>query len=242
MVLVSRFRLSASWSVTCQKSFSSGRPLGRQSSAALLFSALSAQPRQIAKVWRGKNFENVTISTATSIAPPFNIAGKDPPTPVSVNRPFCRVEGVLRPSADSDIKFEVWLPPESAWNGKYQAIGNGGFAGSLIYRSMDRSLEVGYAVSGTDTGHSGRPLDATWALGHPEKIVAVVRISGDRTFLGTGRPQRSHRLCLRGAASVRLLGCSQLPQNLDHRNQSTGDTARARCASAAVLNVSPVWH
>jgi hypothetical protein len=74
-------------------------------------------------------------------------------------------------AADSDIKFEVWLPPESAWNGKYQGIGNGGFAGSLIYRSMDRSLKAGYAVSGTDTGHSGGPLDAAWALGHPEKIV-----------------------------------------------------------------------
>ena len=36
---------------------------------------------------------------------------------------------------------------------------------------MDRSLEAGYAVSGTDTGHSGGPLDAAWALGHPEKIV-----------------------------------------------------------------------
>jgi feruloyl esterase len=119
----------------------------------------------------GKNFGDATISAATSVAPPFNVAGKDPPTPVSVNKPFCRVEGVLKPSADSDIKFEVWLPPESAWNGKYQGIGNGGFAGSLIYRSMDRSLEAGYAVSGTDTGHSGGPLDAAWALGHPEKIV-----------------------------------------------------------------------
>ena len=36
---------------------------------------------------------------------------------------------------------------------------------------MDRSLEAGYVVSGTDTGHSGSPLDAAWALGHPEKIV-----------------------------------------------------------------------
>jgi Tannase and feruloyl esterase len=32
---------------------------------------------------------------------------------------------VLKPSVDSDIKFEVWLPPESVWNGKYQGVGNG---------------------------------------------------------------------------------------------------------------------
>ncbi len=119
----------------------------------------------------GKNFGDATISAAKSVAPPFSVMGKDPPAPVSVSKPFCRVEGVIRPSAESDIRFEVWLPPDSAWNGKYQGIGNGGFAGSLIYRSMDRALEADYAVSGTDTGHSGGPLEAAWALGHPEKIV-----------------------------------------------------------------------
>jgi Tannase and feruloyl esterase len=137
---------------------------------AVVFSASAAAATDCEGL-AGKNFGDASITAANSIAPPFNIAGKDPPTPVSVNKPFCRVEGVLKPSADSDIKFEVWLPPESAWNGKYQGVGNGGFAGSLIYRSMDRSLEAGYAVSGTDTGHSGGPLDAAWALGHPEKIV-----------------------------------------------------------------------
>ena len=80
------------------------------------------------------------------------------------------MQGTIRPSADSDIKFEVWLPPEGSWNGKYQGVGNGGFAGSLIYAPMSWALEAGYAVAGTDTGHSGGSLDADWALGHPEKI------------------------------------------------------------------------
>jgi Tannase and feruloyl esterase len=81
------------------------------------------------------------------------------------------VQGVIKPSADSDIKFEVWLPPQASWNGKYDAIGNGGFAGSLILPSLAWRLEEGYAVSGTDTGHPGGPLDAAWALGHPEKVI-----------------------------------------------------------------------
>ena len=63
------------------------------------------------------------------------------------------------------------MPPQAAWNSKYEGVGNGGFAGSLIYPSMDWALEAGYAVSGTNTGHSGGSLDAGWALGHPEKIV-----------------------------------------------------------------------
>ena len=88
---------------------------------------------------------------------------------MAVNAPFCRVQGSIKPSSNSDIGFEVWLPPQGAWNGKYEGIGNGGFAGSLIY-PMDWALEGGYAVSGTATGHSGGSLDAGWALGHPEKI------------------------------------------------------------------------
>jgi feruloyl esterase len=93
---------------------------------AVVFSASAAAATDCEGL-AGKNFGDASITAANSIAPPFNIAGKDPPTPVSVNKPFCRVEGVLKPSADSDIKFEVWLPPESAWNGKYQGVGNGGF-------------------------------------------------------------------------------------------------------------------
>jgi feruloyl esterase len=81
------------------------------------------------------------------------------------------VQGVIKPSADSEIKFEVWLPPAASWNGKYEGIGNGGFAGSLIYPSINWALTGGYAVSGTDTGHEGGPLDSDWAKGHPEKVV-----------------------------------------------------------------------
>src|ERR1051325_10181222 len=39
---------------------------------------------------------------------------------------FCRVAATLKPSSDSDIKVEVWLPA-SGWNGKFQAVGNGGW-------------------------------------------------------------------------------------------------------------------
>ena len=119
----------------------------------------------------GKTFGDASIATATPVMPPFSVMGLDPPAPVAVNAPFCRVQGTLKPSADSDIKFEVWLPPADKWNGKYQGVGNGGFAGSLIYPSMDWALEGGYAVSGTDTGHAGGSLESQWALGHPEKIV-----------------------------------------------------------------------
>jgi feruloyl esterase len=47
---------------------------------------------------------------------------------------FCRIEAVARPSADSEIHFEVWIPPAGAWNGKFQGVGNGNYAGSISYR------------------------------------------------------------------------------------------------------------
>jgi hypothetical protein len=83
---------------------------------------------------------------------------------------FCRVQGVIQPSTDSHIEFEVWLP-SSGWNGKFKGVGNGGFAGSINYGELAQAVIAGYAASSTDTGHKGGDTDARWALGHPEKIV-----------------------------------------------------------------------
>ena len=82
---------------------------------------------------------------------------------------FCRVAIESQPSADSDIKIEVWLPV-SEWNGKFQGRGNGGFAGEIDYHALAVALHEGYATASTDTGHAASGTDARWALGHPEKI------------------------------------------------------------------------
>jgi hypothetical protein len=82
---------------------------------------------------------------------------------------FCRVAIEARPSTDSDIKIEVWLPGGD-WNGKFQGRGNGGFAGEIDYHAMAVAVHEGYATAGTDTGHAAAGTDARWALGHPEKI------------------------------------------------------------------------
>jgi hypothetical protein len=82
---------------------------------------------------------------------------------------FCRVAGVLKPTPDSYIRFEVWLPA-SNWNGKFLGVGNGGFAGAIGYGSMGANLKRGYATAGTDTGHEADGEDASWAYHHPEKV------------------------------------------------------------------------
>ncbi len=83
---------------------------------------------------------------------------------------FCRVAGTIKPSADSDIQFEVWMPT-SGWNGKFQGIGNGGFAGYIGFDGLADAVQHGYAAASTDTGHRAGGTDAAWALGHQEKII-----------------------------------------------------------------------
>jgi len=80
---------------------------------------------------------------------------------------FCRVAGYATPTSDSHIGFEVLLPFEKDWNGRFLAAGNPGFIGSLSTGALTGIVQRGYVAAGTDTGH----VDGTaaWAIGHPEK-------------------------------------------------------------------------
>jgi feruloyl esterase len=115
---------------------------------------------------------NTTITLAHTVAAgTFTTPGATAAqaSPALTNLPaFCRVAATLRPSSDSDIKVEVWLPVAN-WNGKYQAVGNGGWAGSIVYAALAEALKRGYAASSTDTGHVGGT--AKDMLGHPEKLI-----------------------------------------------------------------------
>lgn len=81
----------------------------------------------------------------------------------------CRVTLTLRPSPDSEIKSELWLPPANAWNGKFLMEGGGGFVGSINTAGMANAVREGYASASTDTGHTGP--SGSFALGHPEKVI-----------------------------------------------------------------------
>jgi len=83
---------------------------------------------------------------------------------------FCRVAGFTTPTSDSHIMFEVWIPA-SGWNLKYLQVGCGGFCGSISYSAMAMPLQRGYAVAATDDGHEAGGLDASWAVGHPQKVI-----------------------------------------------------------------------
>jgi feruloyl esterase len=115
---------------------------------------------------------NTTIRAATPIVGGTLVAS---PRQTLTGLPaFCRVVGVSRPTSDSTINFEVWLPSDS-WNGKFLSSGEGGYAGTLNYTragldgGLDELIRRGYATASTDTGHLS--TDTNWAIGHPEKVI-----------------------------------------------------------------------
>lgn len=116
---------------------------------------------------------NTTVTAANNVAagafmPPAPGGSSTAASQFSNVPAFCRVAATLTPSSDSDIKIEIWLPV-SGWNRKFQAVGNGGFAGVISYPALAAALKAGYASASTDTGHQGNT--AAFALGHPEKVI-----------------------------------------------------------------------
>jgi hypothetical protein len=140
---------------------------------ALALALLASQPamaRGCADIASAAPADAEIASAALQPAGPFELPAEFGPA-ITVPLPaFCRVEGVLRPTADSHIAFEVWLPAEN-WNGRFQGIGNGAFAGSIPYSGLASALRSGHAAAASDTGHSAGGTDARWAVGHPEKVV-----------------------------------------------------------------------
>lgn len=134
---------------------------------------------------------------------------------------LCRVAVTVAPSPDSDITIEVWLPT-SGWNGKFQAVGNGSWGGTINYPAMDAALKNGYATSSTDTGHAGE--SAAFALGHPEKVNDYALRSGHEMALKAktiieafyGRaPERSYfEGCSTGGRQA-LMEASRFPGDFD---------------------------
>ena len=75
----------------------------------------------------------------------------------------CEVRGVIWPEAE----FAIKLP--TAWNDRFQMVGNGGTAGIISFGGIDNALRKGFAAVSTNTGHDAakEPL-ATFAYLTPE--------------------------------------------------------------------------
>lgn len=149
-----------------------GIPAAAQLSSSAAAAASSDKCAQLT----GLNVPNARITTAKTYAAGMFVGAPNPFTGADESDyykklpAFCRVVAVATPTSDSNITIEVWMPP-AGWNGRLLGLGNGGFAGQIVTGEMGAAMARGYAATATDAGHTGGPVEATWALGHPEKII-----------------------------------------------------------------------
>ena len=141
---------------------------------------------------------------------------------------FCRVAATSRPTSDSEIRVEVWLPSAppgqpSGWNGKLRGTGNGGLGGGagVAVGALANGVRDGYATVGSNTGHDG---DASYALHHPEKIIDFgYRSAHEMTvtakaliafFYGSG-PKLSYMVECGGGSIAALSEAQRYPADYD---------------------------
>src|SRR5712671_5625163 len=140
--------------------------------AVLALSATLASSPASCEALKSLTLPNTTIVAAEmKAAGPFTPAAPagrgGPPAPPQIVPAHCRINAILRPSPDSEIEMEAWLPDN--WNGKFQFVGGGGWAGIISFPAMVSAVQEGYATASTDTGHKGG--NALFAISHPEKVV-----------------------------------------------------------------------
>jgi feruloyl esterase len=138
------------------------------SSLAVVFLAAFAQ-QPACEGLKSLSFPNTAITAAEFVPAgqqqPARGRGGQAGAPLPAH---CRVAATLTPSSDSHIEMELWMPAEN-WNGKFLAVGNGGWAGNIETGAIATGLRKGYAAASNDTGHKGG--SASFAVGHPEKII-----------------------------------------------------------------------
>jgi feruloyl esterase len=80
---------------------------------------------------------------------------------------FCRVAATATPTSQSDINFEVWMPPAGVWNGIFRGEGSGGSAGSITFALMANAIQRNYTTMSNDNGHIG----SNWSFSaQPERV------------------------------------------------------------------------
>lgn len=171
---------------------------------------------------------NMTVTDARIVTGTFAPPAAQPSSPEFFSAydklpPFCRVQAVLTPSRQSHIEIEVWLP-QSNWNRRLLGVGNGGLGGSIPYFRLGESVNSGYAVAATDTGHKGGPRDAQWANGQPEKQIdfdfraihetALAAKALIRAFYGKPQEHSYFSSCSNGGRQA-LMEAERFPDDYD---------------------------
>jgi tannase/feruloyl esterase len=116
--------------------------------AALLAASLIAAPAQAQSPVTTCNSAGIGSVTLIADGPPVTILSAAPATtPAPASVPYCLVK-VKIPTA-----INIWVGLPNTWNGRWQSLGGGGYAGSVS--APTGAINGGYAGATTDTGHVG---------------------------------------------------------------------------------------
>src|SRR5215470_11093185 len=169
--------------------------------AAVMFHAAPAAADACSDLMQQLSLPSTTITLAQSYTAGAVVSG-------TTRAPFdlCRVAATVRPGARSNVHFEVWIPAGANWNGKYQQVGNGGFAGSISAANIANAVSRGYAAAGTDDGTSGPPAGAQAFIGNMDVLFDY----GYRAVKATGDNSKAIINALKGQPPSRsyFVGCS----------------------------------
>ena len=109
--------------------------------AGAFISAAQTAPALVCEKLAGVRLPDTTITVAETVkGGSFTPPGSS--NPIANLPAFCRVAGAIKPTKDSNILFEVWLPLEQ-WNGKLVGVGNGGWAGTISFGASEARSGAG---------------------------------------------------------------------------------------------------
>jgi feruloyl esterase len=166
---------------------------------------------------------NTTITAAQSVTTSFTPPGSN--NAIANLPPFCRVAGMIAPTSESHIQFEVWMPLDK-WNGKFSGVGNGGWAGTISFGGLADQLRRGYATASTNTGHESAPgfEMARFAHDKPEQLIdfayrshhetAAVAKALVQAFYGKA-PDRSYFIGCSSGGYEGLMEAQRFPADYD---------------------------
>ncbi|KAH0035086.1 putative ferulic acid Esterase/Feruloyl esterase, partial [Aureobasidium melanogenum] len=100
----------------------------------------------------------------------FNVPETDVAYPISPTemQAACAVQVSVK-NGTSSYGFGIFLPDD--WNGRFLAVGNGGFAGGINWLDMAAGLGYKFAVVSTDTGHNSTSSDGKWAYHNEDALL-----------------------------------------------------------------------
>jgi feruloyl esterase len=158
---------------------------------------------------------------------------------------FCRVTAVARPSADSDIVVEIWMP-ESNWNLRFEGTGNGGFAGKISYGALAEGVRRHYAVANTDMGMATPPgANASIFINRPERWIDWgYRATHEMTVVAK---QVLRAYYTRDAGHAYFVGCSTggeqaLMESQRYPDDYDGIVGGAAANNRTGVHVSILWN